>query len=293
MVRIRVRVSSIEILMLSQNGVIISLFKLLHVNVKLIFRILDLSNNLFVMFEGKLTNSFTSISSSKGYDWLSLEIQGNPFQCSCDGLDFMQWISENHTAITDLKKVNCLFNGLTIFMTESFEKITKLKMSCYYSLPIKISGALLALLIVCTSLGTIAYKYRWDIRYCLIKYSQNRKHYQLLLDYEIDYLYDAFVSYDMNDRSWIVEELISNLESRQPHPSLLTITPETREDIYTKYGSMDRSSAQDPRTEYGRNVTNSNENFIFKLCIHERDFEPGNTIESNILRAIQRSRYEL
>ena len=257
------------------------------------FRKLDLSNNLFVMFESKLMAEFSAISSSKGYEWLSLEIQGNPFQCSCDGLDFIYWISDNETSITDLKKVTCLYNGRMIFVTMSFEKMSKLKMSCYYALPMKISGGLLALLIVCTMIGTIAYKYRWDIRYYLIKHSQQRKYYQLFVDQETDYLYDAFVSYDMNDRGWIVQELISNLESRQLHPSLITTSPGTREGVHTTYGSMDQSSAEHLLLEVGIDVTNANEDLIFKLCVHERDFEPGNEIESNILRAIQESRYEL
>ena len=70
-------------------------------------------------------------------------------------------------------------------------------------------------------------------------------------------MYDAFVAYDKNDRSWVVKELIPNLEA----PG-----------------------------EQGGDETSDGIREPMRLCIHERDFQLGNWIEENIVTAIEQSR---
>ena len=67
------------------------------------------------------------------------------------------------------------------------------------------------------------------------------------------YKYDAFVSIHTNDRHWVINELMRNLES----------TP--------------RSSKDEPFTS-------------IHLCIHDRDFLPGYPTQMIIIKAIERTR---
>ena len=268
------------------------------------FSKLDLTNNRLVTFEYNAMLAMSSLSSV-----LKLYIEKNAFTCSCEHLSLMEWIAKNDTYIENENLITCKYFDKVLKLTEVKNKLVSARGRCLYALPLIISGAILALLIICTMIGIIAYKYRWDIRYYLIAHSQKKRQYLLLQDQENDYLYDAFVSYDMNDRSWIVQELISNIEQTPP---LVPTKPSTMQcntsreianekDLLKNVKVVNYDSLVDgpaslnasfesicnedapPCGEYGDGVT-------FRLCIHERDFELGNGIEENILNAIQSSR---
>ena len=68
--------------------------------------------------------------------------------------------------------------------------------------------------------------------------------YDMIDDHQVEYRYDAFISYAADDYLFIKDEIIVELE----------------------------------------------ENFGLSLCIHQRDFLPGNYIAENILQAIKNSR---
>ena len=71
--------------------------------------------------------------------------------------------------------------------------------------------------------------------------------------YQHMFEYDAFVAYHKNDLKWITNELLKNL---------------------------DEEALGDDLSDQTR----------FRLCIHDRDFIPGISIEDNIVRAIENSR---
>ena len=66
-----------------------------------------------------------------------------------------------------------------------------------------------------------------------------------------DYKYDAFVAYHRDDIDWVRDELYEKLDQKE-------------------------DGTNDPDR--------------FRLCIHDRDFTPGTSIEDNIVRAIENSR---
>ena len=282
---------------------------LLLINLLYSCRVLDLRDNRFATFVPDDMSAISSLSQGKDYGWLTLYIERNAFTCSCDSIHFINWIIENKTKIDNFHNLTCKNKNTFIRLADLQDMAYDMKLSCYYVQPMIISGAILALLIICIMIGIIAYKYRWDIRYNLIAHSQKKRQYLLLQDQENDYLYDAFVSYDMNDRSWIVKELISNIEQTPP---LVPTKPSTMQcntsreianekDLLKNVKIVNYDSLVDgpaslnasfesicnedvpPCGECGDGVT-------FRLCIHERDFELGNGIEENILNAIQSSR---
>ena len=91
------------------------------------------------------------------------------------------------------------------------------------------------------------------MRFFCLKFITDRKAYQELEESVADYEYDAFVAYHKNDLAWVQNELHQNLDK------------------------MDGQGVSDNQPR-------------FRLCIHDRDFIPGDAIEENILRAIESSR---
>ena len=84
------------------------------------------------------------------------------------------------------------------------------------------------------------------------------------MDQTVEYEYDAFVVYDIEDREWVNERLLPQLEQNSGYPNC-TI-----------------SELEDVQQISSRSVV--------KLCVHERDFQPGQEIIANIWNKLERSR---
>ena len=236
-------------------------------------------------FDDTARFAFSSISSEVGFGKLKLYIEENDFTCSCEYLSFMAWIAKNDTYIENENLITCKYMNGDLKLTEVKNILHIAEHSCLYTLSLTILGVLFALMLICIVSGMIVRKYRWSIRYHLTKYSLKKKQYQLFLNKSHEFVYDAFVSYEMNDRNWIVQELILNLENKSSviRASSTAAQPDA-------FGSKDEL-LNSSENRCLPNVDKTNEDKVtFSLCIHERDFELGNRIDENIVKAIQMSR---
>lgn len=132
-------------------------------------------DNRFATFEPGPISAISLLSQEKGYGWLTLYIEHNVFSCSCDSIHFMNWIVENKTKIDDLNSISCKYRDTFRTLSKLYEVVYHMKLSCYYLIPVTISGAILILMISSIMIGAIAYKYRWDIHYYLITHSQKKE----------------------------------------------------------------------------------------------------------------------
>ena len=128
-----------------------------------------------------------------------------------------------------------------------------LNYQCSLNLIAKVSAGLMAFLIVVIALSVFLYRHKWDVRFFCLRFITDRKAYQELQETNTEYEYDAFVSYHKDDRGWVRNELYENIDLRD--------------------GEVDTINLH-----------------RFRLCIHDRDFIPGEAIEENILKAIESSR---
>ena len=94
-------------------------------------------------------------------------------------------------------------------------------------------------------IGGDIYQYRWKLRYMLYMAKGRYNGYMAIPDNEpqLNYRYDAFISYSAEDIRFILDFIIPKLENNN-----------------------------------------------FDLCIHQRDFMPGNAIADNIMDAIMKSK---
>ena len=263
--------------------------------------------------------SFVSaITSAKVY------LGENPFNCTpeqvtypgdaehCSFIYFKTWLAKNtFTTIQDAPEIRCTtVNNRTEEEPRSLIEIsdTDLCPQLAYS----DQSGILILSVICIILSILL------VIMCILYY-QN-KHTILAFiyihvnpvfvclnftesDLDEDKLYDAFISYSSADRD-IVMEMIDKLEK----PSDLTTSsisflkqqqsvglPSIHE------GKRDQIVPEMNTSNYNRNKRNrGNEDVVdvqgdedvnyFNLCIHERDWLPGNLISWNIVNSVQNSR---
>lgn len=116
----------------------------------------------------------------------------------------------------------------------------------------------------------VGYKQRAKIRYWLFAAKMNvsslpRKAKTSITEL-IQYDFDIFISYHNEDRQFILEKFLPQVESRS--------------DIELDSNTLSRD------LESGNNETKTG----FKVCLHERDFEAGMPITENIMEAVDRSK---
>jgi len=106
-------------------------------------------------------------------------------------------------------------------------------------------------------------------------------------------IYDAFVSYSSADRD-IAMNLIEKLERPNNEANLI---------LHNTTGASIHEGLSDqiiPENEFKKSqmslsnnhnvISNSDDDSFFKLCIHERDWLPGNLISWNIINSVQNSK---
>ena len=244
-----IKVPHLKMLNLSGNSLQLIAFNYSHFDR---LEVLDLSSNLLTQLDA--INQMRLTKLIQMCHNLSISIIGNPLQCSCNSLDFLKWLKRSKSNVANYENTSCLYDNVIYSFAGMEDILNKLDFECSKTFALKIAGSLLALTILGIVFSIFLYRHRWDIRYCLLKFSNKGKKYQRVVDQSKIYAYDAFVAYDKDDRGWVKNELVRNLEA----------------------------SINDGNEERSRQP--------MRLCIHERDFELGNWIEENIVTAIEQSR---
>lgn len=88
--------------------------------------------------------------------------------------------------------------------------------------------------------------------------------------------YDAFISFNENDRPWVYTHLVPNLERNKATPTLPGL-------------SLQRIVFL-PRASIFISVASTDNTPSFHLCLHDRDFTAGQRITENIVDNISKSR---
>lgn len=182
-----------------------------------------------------------------------LKLQGNPFSCFCNDIEwFYKWTTTSYAVkLLDMDKST---DG---YICSSPSRLYKkqIHMLAYRDV-CPIDPTLLKVIIACgTMIGSVllilgtVYKCRWNIRYRLFKFNQKRKRRYRKDGYdtiprENDYLYDCFPVYADEDLNFVRNKLTKILEDKHHR----------------------------------------------KLCIRDRDFVLGNVFIDSITESIENSR---
>ena len=240
--------NDLKYLNLSKNALLFLDFEISHMKY---IQLIDVSDNLVSQFNKTIRDDLDTLRQSSPN--LTLNLLGNPIQCSCETLSSLRWMYQRQSMFIRFEDYTCIQNGEVTKFKSIGQLLITLDYQCSLSLIVKVSASLLAILIVVIAFSLFLYRHKWDVRFFCLKFIANRKAYQELDELETQYEYDAFVVYDKNDFEFVRNKLYKNL---------------------------DKKDSEDETDNQNR----------FRLCFHERDFMPGATIEENVLKAIECSR---
>ncbi|XP_052069608.1 toll-like receptor 4 [Mytilus californianus] len=205
-------------------------------------KVMNLANNAINFLD---VASMRNIDKVLENDNTKIDFINNPLQCTCYTVPFLKWMKANRQHFINVNQYKCTYENGSTSTLNSFEKVIKhLQEECisYAYLIISASFAIFGFIIVL--FGAFIYRHRWKLRY--IFYTAKLKYTSIknTEDNLNEYTYDAFISYSDEDRTFVTQDCIQNLEH----------------------------------------------DYNLRLCIHQRDFLPGQDITDNIINAIQNSR---
>ncbi|XP_071088044.1 toll-like receptor 4 [Haliotis cracherodii] len=142
---------------------------------------------------------------------LRLDLSYNPLLCTCENIDFFDWLLSAHIA-SNLQSYHCVNKERhTLSLKGNAETIlTGLKVACYNVLGITLGVLTTLLLILFFVSSLLCYRYRWKIIYWFyvikLKLRNNRNEYICLFDF------DVYVSYADPDLGFVRNDMIQILE---------------------------------------------------------------------------------
>ncbi|XP_046582509.1 toll-like receptor 4 [Haliotis rubra] len=229
---------NLKTLNLSKNSISKLEIKISHMtNLKF----LNLSSNEISSLDHMFVSQLDLINKSSG---LKVDLSGNPLICSCDSLDFIQWMTQRKGLFVNQHLYKCSQEPEWLNNDDVFEILLKLPQKCTSHFGLAMGLLVSVTSFICILVASILYRYRWKLRYL---YYVARRHYRNvnLIHHGNDYEYNAFISYADEDRDFALHMFIQKLE---------------------REGNL-------------------------RLCLHHRDFIPGEPIAANILSAIQKSQF--
>ncbi|XP_041349520.1 toll-like receptor 4 [Gigantopelta aegis] len=160
------------------------------------------------------TNSFSTLKESDFpsnlYDRVELiDFSGNPFVCDCNLLWFVEWLRREPARFGHIDKYTCTNSDGS---TES-KLLTDANISlkaCLVSVETAMSIVILSIFVIILLMtSSLVYKWRWMIKYYIymLRYKNSSSDQT-----DHDYMFDAYVIYCAENRKWVLEEAIPNLE---------------------------------------------------------------------------------
>ena len=146
---------SLKILNLSPNSLLTLEFQFSHMTN---LQILDLLNNLISQINSDLQTSYNDLKLKSPN--LTINMSGNPFQCSCDYRHFLQWISAKREMFSLFNEYSCLYDNKISNFSRMEEILDDLEYQCSLELIVKVSGGVLALLIFVVALSIFLYRHK-------------------------------------------------------------------------------------------------------------------------------------
>ncbi|XP_071181343.1 toll-like receptor 4 [Mytilus edulis] len=197
--------TQLQKLNLSGNMLETTTFEIRHMNQ---LSYLDISNNRLSVLDPFFTKQLDHIS--KTVPNLTVELSGNPIKCSCESIEFIQWLSITKVHVQNLLHQDCRSLEMHLNSSKVIYEYLKKKCSSYTTTIVAVGSwvAIFAFVII----AGIIYRYRWKIRYAY--YIVKGKHHGQIKPLRTygDFQYDAFVSYADEDCTFVHTKLLKHLE---------------------------------------------------------------------------------
>ena len=177
-------------------------------------KLVDLSNNKLETLSEQFRNYLDMLvdlpaDKTCNSSDLTIDLAGNPIQCTCDSRPFLRWLSRTKVKILFYEHDECHLQDGKRLLLASDEVIPQfvehLDTVC---VPYGFIGVSIGIFLISIGLCIIIYRYRWKLRH--IYYSKRRRHKHK--GYDRLFERDAFVSYAKTEAGFIKEKLVPSLE---------------------------------------------------------------------------------
>ena len=225
------------------------------------------------------SNKITEIPTwlmSEALNLQTLDLNNNPFQCTCKIESFRKWILSDKKTWLQPGQYVCAapdnFKGIII---------TAIKLECRSKTTFYLSVTIPCVLLFCVLL-IILYRYRWHIKYKLFllyrnyhQFPNNDEDFELL-----QLKYHSYVAYNENsavDDAWVMDELQPNMEEG-PEPLRLCIKSRDFTPGHFLLDSIDESIHQSRKT-----ILVLSPNFVAsEWCYHEMRMVQMRLLDDNL-----------
>ena len=148
---------------------------------------------------------------------ISLNLEGNPLQCTCLHLGFLNWMANTRLILANLPKYKCMYsNTKEGDMSKGIRQIVAtMETECGGNNWIIFSLTALFMYFTMVTMATCCYRYRHYIRYILLRMRMRRERPDALLGRYNEYKYDGFVSYTREGAKWAKRFLLPILENEE------------------------------------------------------------------------------
>ncbi|XP_048729998.2 toll-like receptor 4 [Ostrea edulis] len=156
-----------------------------------------------------------SLDEASHFQNVTLDFHQNKILCTCDNLDFINWLFTSKVNILLAKKDECtIYNGnISQAHRHLNEECGRNNGGKEWLYPVQFIG----ILFILSVLAVVGYKKRWAIIYRWYLIRLQRKGYTPIGGTEDSYEYDAFLSFADEDRSFVdkvIEELEKNPDTQ-------------------------------------------------------------------------------
>jgi Leucine-rich repeat (LRR) protein len=171
---------------------------------------LDLSDNRLTSFSSTDMAQLEKLFYNSN---LTVDLTNNRFSCTCENIAALKWLVAFGSHFTAFKNYTCLED--TLYSHDLQKSVEILTEKCKSYLLYYVVGCIGCTLIVTISICYSIYRNRWRIRY--LRYIANKKfrgYHRLQSHPSGEYEFDAYVSYSVNDLSFVKNEMVQNLEEQ-------------------------------------------------------------------------------
>ncbi|XP_054166642.1 toll-like receptor 4 [Oppia nitens] len=164
---------------------------------------LDISNNKITHLTSTMLEDFHRLK--------NLSFASNPLICDCNSQVVADWLNDtsikiqyihNRTPLHSKTQYYCLRDGKKVSLKTLISECKELEFETQLSLTV-MTGIASVLLVITLVILVFAFIYHSTIRHFI--YGTEEDSY--------DYIYDAFVSYNVNDSEWVFKQLVPNIEN--------------------------------------------------------------------------------
>ncbi|CAC5423164.1 unnamed protein product [Mytilus coruscus] len=141
---------------------------------------------------------------------LTVDMSGNPIKCTCDLIEFIQWLATTKVQLNNMLQQEC--DSMKMYLNNSKTVYDQLKKKCssYVTTVVAVVSGMVVFVI--TMIGELLYRYRWKIRYLYYIVKSKHQGYVKPLRVDNNFLYDAFISYADGDETFVHSKFLQRVE---------------------------------------------------------------------------------